>query len=308
MIFSTYYLILQIKNLLQNLYKLQSLIDNLHLLVVHMGRKKCGPDWNYRNVCSPFMRIYYILSGEAEIITERRVMPLRGGNLYMIPAFTPHTCRCDNAFEHYYIHLYNEASPYILEDWEFPEEIPAVASDLAVIERLGRLCPGMELSQTDPKTYDNNTSLAGRIELNKRREIAVKIESRGLIYLLLARFLSKATLKPYCRDERIRTAVRHIQTNLSSRPDIDTLAEMTHLSKDHFIRLFKKETGVTPLNYITGRLIEAAQLKLATEALPVKAIAFSLGYEDQAYFNRMFKKATGITPLQYRDSVAKIES
>ena len=271
-----------------------------------MGRKKCGSDWNYSNVCSPFTRIYYILSGEAQIIMEGRVTVLRAGNLYMIPAFTAHTCKCDSAFEHYYIHLYNEASPYILEDWDFPKEVSGEASDLAVIERLAQLCPGMELSQTDPKAYDNNTSLAGRIELNKRRQLAVKVESRGLIYLLLARFLNGATMKAYCRDERIRAAVRHIQHNLCSRLDIEGLAELSHLSKDHFIRLFRKEMGTTPLNYINSRRIETAQLKLATELLPVKAIAYALGFEDHAYFSRLFKKSTGITPLQYRASVDKI--
>ncbi len=282
----------------------QGIIDNLHLLVVHMGRKKCGTDWNYRNVCSPFTRIYYIISGEAAIITESGRTTLHAGNMYVVPAFTTHTCSCDKEFEHYYIHLYNEAGPYILEDWDFPTEIQADMGDVATIERLAALCPGMELSHTDPKAYDNHNSLAKRIELNKRRDISVKIESRGLIYIMLAKFLKNATLKPYCRDERIRDVVRYIRSHLSSHLTIDNLAALIRLSKDHFIRLFRQEMGITPLNYINARRIEAAQLKLATEALSVKSIAYSLGYEDHAYFNRIFKKITGLTPLQYRRSAA----
>lgn len=282
----------------------QGIIDNLHLLVVHMGRKRCGPDWNYRNVCSPFTRIYYIISGEAAIITDNGRTTLQAGNMYVVPAFTTHTCSCDKEFEHYYIHLYNEAGPYILEDWDFPKEIQADERDVATIERLATLCPGMELSQTDPKAYDNHNSLAKRIELNKRRDIGIKIESRGLIYLMLAKFLKSATLKPYCRDERIRDSVRHIRSNLSSRLSMEELAERSHISKDHFIRLFRKEMGTTPVNYINARRIEAAQLKLATETLSVKGIAYGLGYEDHAYFNRLFKKTTGMTPLQYRHSAA----
>lgn len=282
----------------------QSMIDNLHLLVVHMGRKRCGIDWNYRNVCSPFTRIYYIISGMAEIITDDGSLPLRSGNIYMVPAFTNHTCSCDKEFEHYYIHLYNEAGPYMLEDWDFPKEFRADDRDVATIERLAALCPGMELSHTDPKAYDNHNSLVRRIELNKQRDIATKIESRGLIYLMLSRFLTNATLKPYCRDERIREAVRYIRSHLSARLTIDVLSSLTCLSKDHFIRLFRQEMGMTPLNYINSRRIEAAQLKLATESLSVKGIAYSLGYEDHAYFNRLFKKITGMTPIQYRISTA----
>ncbi|MDE6795428.1 MAG: AraC family transcriptional regulator, partial [Muribaculaceae bacterium] len=240
----------------------------------------------------------------AAIITDEGRMTLRAGNMYVVPAFTSHTCSCEKEFEHYYIHLYNEAGPYILEDWDFPKEMQSDKSDVATIERLASLCPGMELSHTDPKAYDNHNSLVKRIELNKRRDIGTKIESRGLIYLLLSKFLKSATLKSYCRDERIRDSVRHIRSHLSTHLSIEGLAEMSHLSKDHFIRLFRKEMGTTPVNYITARRIEAAQLKLATETLSVKGIAYSLGYEDHAYFNRLFKKTTGLTPLQYRHSAA----
>ena len=148
----------------------------MHLLVLHIGRRYCGADWNFRNVCSPFTRIYYITAGEAEIETPEGITLLREGHMYIIPAFTPHSCRCRKEFEHYYIHLYNESGEYILEDWEIPREITAVETDLGHIARLLELCPGMELSETDPKSYDNNSSLAQRIEFNKQRDLWARIE------------------------------------------------------------------------------------------------------------------------------------
>jgi AraC-like DNA-binding protein len=72
------------------------------------------------------------------------------------------------------------------------------------------------------------------------------------------------------------------------------------ISKDHFIRLFKKETGMTPVQYISQKKIEKAQLLLVTEEMPIKEIAFLLSYEDHSYFNRLFKKITGETPQEYR--------
>ena len=72
------------------------------------------------------------------------------------------------------------------------------------------------------------------------------------------------------------------------------------MSKDHFIRVFKQETGETPNAFITKRKLEKAELTLVTTNMPVNRIADLLGYDDYSYFNRIFKKNSGLTPQQYR--------
>ena len=84
--------------------------------------------------------------------------------------------------------------------------------------------------------------------------------------------------------------------------DLDALADDSCLSKDHFSRLFKHETGVSPLQYINQKKIEKAQLMLVTSNMPVKNIASSLAFDNYSYFNRLFKKMTGVTPQEYRSS------
>jgi AraC-like DNA-binding protein len=75
---------------------------------------------------------------------------------------------------------------------------------------------------------------------------------------------------------------------------------MVCLSKDHFIRLFKKETGVTPTQYITNKKMEKAQLLLATENISIYDITVKLSYTDVAYFDRVFRNTIGMSPLAYR--------
>lgn len=275
-------------------------IDRMHYLVLHIGKAYLRETWNYKNVCSPFTRIYHILEGHAQIEMPDGIHDLRPGYLYIIPAFTPHSCICREAFGHYYIHIYNESDSDILEDWELPTEIEATADTLHLIERLHALCPGMELTQTDPQTYDNDPSLTRRIMENKQRGLGARVESRGLIYILLAGFLQQARPKMYIHDERITKVLEHIRTHLHEKPDLDRLADISCLSKDHLIRIFKREMKTTPLHYINKKKMERAQLRLVTENTPVMEIAYRLGFEDQAYFNRLFKKMTGVTPLHYR--------
>lgn len=71
-------------------------------------------------------------------------------------------------------------------------------------------------------------------------------------------------------DNRIQKVLSHIRKNIYKTVDIDSLAAISCLSKDHFIRLSKKEVGNTPLQYINQKKIEKAQLILITEDIPVK--------------------------------------
>lgn len=280
----------------------------MHLVVLHIGRHRCGPEWNFSDVRSPFTRIYYIISGEAEVSTPDGVTVLRAGHMYIIPAFTPHSCRCRREFDHYYIHLYDESGQYLLEDWEMPSEIEATADDLHHVERLLALCPGMALRQTDPSTYGDSRSIIDCVELNRQRELWARVESRGLIYILLSRFMRRAVPKTYVNDARIQAVLSHIRANLTSPTlCLESLAETVHLSKDYLIRLFRREMSTTPGRYINKRRIEAAQLRLVTETKPVKEVAYDLGFSDVAYFCRLFKNITGMTPQTYRKGCEVIE-
>ena len=75
---------------------------------------------------------------------------------------------------------------------------------------------------------------------------------------------------------------------------------MCYLTKDHFIRLFKKEMNCTPLQYINQKKIEKAQLMMVIGKKPVKDIAFNLSFNELSYFYRLFKKITGKSPQVYK--------
>lgn len=281
-----------------------SLIDQLHPLVLNVGLAIHNADWNWKNVNSPFTRLYYVTEGTAQVKLLGRIQILKPNHLYFIPAFTVHSYVCDSYFCHYYLHIYEEhqSDTNLLDEWEFPIEIPASELDLALVQRLCAINPHMSLQKSDPATYDNNSILMQNILRNKQRAICDKVESRGIVYQLLAHFLKRAVVRVEMKDNRIESAILYIRKHIYETIDLAVLAEKSCLSKDHFIRLFKKETGVTPLKYINQKKIEKAQLILVTDGMSVKSVALSLAFEDYSYFNRLFKKMTGTTPQEYRNS------
>ena len=275
-------------------------IDHMLYLVLHIGEAYCQADWNYKDICSPFTRMYYVTEGHAQIILPDKTQDLRPGFMYIIPAFTPHSYVCREEFSHYYIHIYNESGHDILEDWNLPTEIEPESGILSRIRKLQMLCPGMALTQTDPQYYDNSSSLDRNIRKNKQRELYARVESRGIIYQLLAQFLHEATPKQYVEDERITQMLEYIRTNLTAPLDLDAMATLSCLSRDYLVRIFKREMKMTPTAYINKKRIEKAQLRLVTETTSIKELAYQLGFGGQTYFNRIFKRITGQTPLGYR--------
>ncbi len=277
-------------------------VEQMHPLVLNVGLAVHNADWNWKNVNSPFTRLYYVTEGSAQIELPDGIYTLSPKHMYFIPAFTIHTNICKSNFVHYYLHIYEDhySDNDWLDHWKFPVEIEATDLDLALFKRLCEINPHMTLQKSDPTTYDNNPTLMQNLIKNRQRAFCDKVESRGIVFQLLSRFFKQGQSKIEMEDNRIAKTVLYIRKHLNEAIELEKLAEISCLSKDHFIRLFKKELGTTPLQYINLKKIEKAQLLLITEELAVKEIAFQLAFEDYSYFNRLFKKITGVTPQEYR--------
>lgn len=277
-------------------------VEQMHPLVLNVGLAVHNADWNWKNVNSPFTRLYYVTEGSAQIELPDGIYTLSPKHMYFIPAFTIHTNICKSNFVHYYLHIYEDhySDNDWLDHWKFPVEIEATDLDLALFKRLCEINPHMTLQKSDPTTYDNNPTLMQNLIKNRQRAFCDKVESRGIVFQLLSRFFKQGQSKIEMEHNRIAKTVLYIRKHLNEAIELEKLAEISCLSKDHFIRLFKKELGTTPLQYINQKKIEKAQLLLITEELAVKEIAFQLAFDDYSYFNRLFKKTTGVTPQEYR--------
>lgn len=277
-------------------------IDDIHPQILNVGLARHIADWNWKNVNSSFARLYYIVDGSAKIVLPDGTHELKPGHMYFVPAFTEHSCICDSLFTHYYVHIYEDinSKANLFEDWSFPIEIKAEGHEEGLFARLCAINPDMNLVKSDPSTYDNNSTLIRNLSRSKHVPSYIRLETRGIILQLLSAFVRHAVPKIDVKDDRIRNVMGYIRTHLAENINLDEIVDSLCLSKDYFIRLFKQETGVTPMKYINQKKIERAQLILATKDMSVKNVALFLGFEDFSYFNRVFKKATGVTPNDYR--------
>ncbi len=97
------------------------------------------------------------------------------------------------------------------------------------------------------------------------------------------------------RDDKISRILSYINENLTADLSVDALAEQAYLSKYHFMRLFKEQTGDTVHAYVQQRrLLYAA--RLIREGVPVFRAAEDSGFTDYSVFYRAFRKYFGVSP------------
>jgi AraC-like DNA-binding protein len=97
-----------------------------------------------------------------------------------------------------------------------------------------------------------------------------------------------------------RRAVKFIFENLEENINVSDIADHLQLSHEHLSRVFKKETGIKPLEYISREKIRYASELLKTSNRSCKEICEMLGYENSSHFARTFKRVMGTTPNDFR--------
>jgi AraC-like DNA-binding protein len=78
------------------------------------------------------------------------------------------------------------------------------------------------------------------------------------------------------------------------------VAERLHMGYSSFRKLFKEYTGFAPYQYILEVKVQKSKELLTNTSLPVKEIAYRMGFENQEYFFTAFKKKNKLTPVEYR--------
>ena len=89
----------------------------------------------------------------------------------------------------------------------------------------------------------------------------------------------------------------YVHRHLGDALSLDTLCARSHYSKSYVIRLFKKNTGQTPTEYINSCRIELAKELLKTKS--VTETALECGFNNLSYFCKVFRRCTGETPRRW---------
>ncbi|MGK4568092.1 AraC family transcriptional regulator [Flavobacterium sp. 3HN19-14] len=158
--------------------------------------------------------------------------------------------------------------------------------------------------------FYNNVELASTINKLINECMSASITKDVLADLtlqeLLIRIIQTQTVKAIDNsvftdtNSPINQVVQYIRQNLKESITLKNLSDKACMSTTSFYRFFKRELGMSPIEFVLSEKIKCAKKLLKNPELQINEVCYLSGFEDCNYFIRLFKKYEGITPKQYQ--------
>ncbi|MCU7647970.1 GlxA family transcriptional regulator [Pseudomonas piscis] len=138
-------------------------------------------------------------------------------------------------------------------------------------------------------------------------EVALNVAKRLVVFTQRAG--GQSQFSPFLLPQATATSVvaqvqqyvlDHLQDNLS----IGELARAAHMSPRNFSRVFVREAGITPAEFVERARVDAARALLERSSAPLKTLAYRCGFRGAQHLLRVFKRRLGLTPQQFRANFA----
>jgi len=158
--------------------------------------------------------------------------------------------------------------------------------------------------------FYNNVDLANTINKLIKECMGTSITKDALADLtlqeLIIRIIQTQTIKRFDNshvieiDSPIMSSIEYIKNNIHNPIQLKDLSDKACMSTTSFYRNFKKELGMSPIEFILNEKIKFAKKLLSNPKIQVNEVSYASGFEDCNYFIRLFKKYEGVTPKQYQ--------
>ncbi len=153
-----------------------------------------------------------------------------------------------------------------------------------IIERLGDdqelVCESLFHNMTSLPIYDNNNRLL------------------FVVFIFI-------TSRSYQDREEIIKGKEYIDDHWKEEFDVDKLADIVHMSRYHYSRMFKQHTGMTPYNYYQDVKFDKLKEKLCDTNLSIIQVFYECGIDYNGNLAKKFKQKFGMTPFQYRAMITQ---
>lgn len=139
------------------------------------------------------------------------------------------------------------------------------------------------------------------------RHARVTLQSKGVLtdeetLAALNRALFGDEALPPHTGALVKRALAYLHQNYARPLSRWEIAEAVGVSEDYLSRVFNRELGLSPWDYLTRYRIQRAKELLQRTDGSIRAVAHQVGFKDQAYFSRVFRKQTGLSPQAFRDN------
>ncbi|WP_295990327.1 DJ-1/PfpI family protein [Rugamonas sp.] len=134
-------------------------------------------------------------------------------------------------------------------------------------------------------------------------EVALNVAKRLVVFTQRAGGQSQFSpfLTPYVEATSAVAQVQdHVLSHLAQDLSVAVLAGIAGMSTRSFSRVFVRDAGATPAEFVESARVDAARVMLENSALPLKTVAYQCGLRDAQHLRDVFKRRLGVSAQQYR--------
>ena len=245
---------------------------------------KYSGDWHSVPHTHNHVEIFYIAGGKGQFLIEDKLYPVDTNTLVIINPNVVHT----------EISLNAQPLEYIVLGIEGIElGIPNSTTEQYFIFN--------RLDSTEVSTCMRNILWEMESKQTGYEDVCQAFMEILLIRLMRSTGLPAPAETQTVSDNRQCVAVRrYIDNNYKYPLTLEQLAAEAHMNKYYLSHVFKREYGVSPINYMISRRIDESKHLLEETDLSASQIAQMLGFSSSSYFSQAFRRAENISPTDYR--------
>jgi len=267
---------------------MESDIKSLSFQLESITKSKYDSDWHSTLHTHPFTELFYVVDGKGEFNIQGQRFPVKPNDFVII----------NPQVEHTELSSPDEPLEYIvlgINGLSF--------SNLTPVSEGGHPFSFFNLrdEQKDILRYLN-----AMVQEATSQSMSYELVCHNLLEILLIKILrhqhfdlevgkqSKAT-------KDISFIKHYLETYYHESIQLEDLASMTHLSRFYISHSFKKEIGMSPMEYLIAIRIKESKILLRTTNYSISQVADIVGFTTPTYFSKQFRKSTGISPTDYRE-------
>lgn len=246
------------------------------------GKMACPAGYTYTHVLPEGFLLHYVISGKGVLKRDGRVYQVHGGQAFVI--FDQEMCTYQADLN---------------DPWNYEWFCLTGGASSQLLDSLG-------VTRDEP-VYTTTAPEAVNLQFD---EFVLRANENDNFFLIIGELLKLFGIMSASCDKQsvhevnsasyIDLCKSFIIKNYMQKIDVGDLLRLTRIDPSHLYRLFKKETGLGPKEYITNFKLRKALELLSTSEIPVLNVANLVGYDDSAAFSKLFKKKYGVSPTCWR--------
>ena len=254
------------------------------MVLRNVASAKYGGDWHSIPHTHSYTELFYIIGGDGQFQIDEKLFPVHSNQLVVVNPNIIHT--------------------------EVSYEAHPLEYIVLGIEGVELTIPGSDEARYCIYSFPENNDVLTCMQqvLQEMQACRPEYQTACLAYMdiILVQLMRNAsvsvtpTSSRFPANRQCASVRQYIDQHYKESLTLDMLAEKVSINKFYMAHAFKREYGVSPINYLISCRIREGKKLLSETDLSLSQIATVLGFSSSSYFSQSFRNAEGISPTEYR--------